>query len=101
MGKRLGEYTRDNTKCMLPVNGIRLIDRTLSLLAELGIRRVVIVVGYQAQNLIESIGQRYDDRLDIEYVNNPTYDKTNTISSLWLAREQMAQDDTLLTFSIS
>ena len=60
MGKRLGEYTRDNTKCMLPVNGIRLIDRTLSLLAELGIRRVVIVVGYQAQNLIEYIGQRYD-----------------------------------------
>lgn len=96
MGKRLGEYTRDNTKCMLPVNGIRLIDRTLSLLAELGIRRVVIVVGYQAQNLIEYIGQRYDDRLDIEYVNNPNYDKTNNIYSLWLAREQMAQDDTLL-----
>lgn len=96
MGKRLGEYTRDNTKCMLPVNGIRLIDRTLSLLAELGIRRVVIVVGYQAQNLIEYIGQRYDERLDIEYVNNPNYDKTNNIYSLWLAREQMAQDDTLL-----
>ena len=96
MGKRLGEYTRDNTKCMLPVNGIRLIDRTLSLLAELGIRRVVIVVGYQAQNLIEYIGQRYDDRLNIEYVNNPNYDKTNNIYSLWLAREQMAQDDTLL-----
>ena len=96
MGKRLGEYTRDNTKCMLPVNGIRLIDRTLSLLAELGIRQVVIVVGYQAQNLIEYIGQRYDDRLDIEYVNNPNYDKTNNIYSLWLAREQMAQDDTLL-----
>ncbi|MBR5653132.1 MAG: aminotransferase class I/II-fold pyridoxal phosphate-dependent enzyme [Prevotella sp.] len=96
MGKRLGEYTRDNTKCMLPVNGIRLIDRTLSLLAELGIQRVVIVVGYQAQNLIEYIGQRYDDRLDIEYVNNPNYDKTNNIYSLWLARKQMAQDDTLL-----
>ena len=96
MGKRLGEYTRDNTKCMLPVNGIRLIDRTLSLLAELGIRRVVIVVGYQAQNLMEYIGQRYDDHLQIEYVNNPIFDKTNNIYSLWLAREQMAQDDTLL-----
>lgn len=96
MGKRLGEYTRENTKCMLPVNGRPLIDRTLDMLASLGIRRVVIVVGYQAQNLIDYIGQRYADRLDIEYVNNPIYDRTNNIYSLSLASEQMAQDDTLL-----
>lgn len=96
MGKRLGEYTRENTKCMLPVNGRPLIDRTLDMLANLGIRRVVIVVGYQAQNLIDYIGQRYADRLDIEYVNNPIYDRTNNIYSLSLASEQMAQDDTLL-----
>lgn len=96
MGKRLGEYTRDNTKCMLPVNGRPLIDRTLDILANLGIHRVVIVVGYQAQNLIDHIGQRYADRLDIEYVNNPIYDRTNNIYSLSLASEQMAQDDTLL-----
>ena len=96
MGKRLGEYTRDNTKCMLPVNGRPLIDRTLDMLANLGIHRVVIVVGYQAQNLIDYIGQRYADRLDIEYVNNPIYDRTNNIYSLSLACEQMAQDDTLL-----
>lgn len=96
MGKRLGEYTRENTKCMLPVNGRPLIDRTLDMLASLGIHRVVIVVGYQAQNLIDYIGQRYADRLDIEYVNNPIYDRTNNIYSLSLASEQMAQDDTLL-----
>jgi histidinol-phosphate/aromatic aminotransferase/cobyric acid decarboxylase-like protein/choline kinase len=96
MGKRLGEYTRDNTKCMLSVNGRPLIDRTLDMLANLGIHRVVIVVGYQAQNLIDYIGQRYADRLDIEYVNNPIYDRTNNIYSLSLASEQMAQDDTLL-----
>ena len=34
MGKRLGDKTRDNTKCMLEVNGIRLIDRTLEHLQE-------------------------------------------------------------------
>ena len=39
--------------------------------------RVVIVVGYKGQNLIDYIGHRYDDRLKIEYVNNPVYDKTN------------------------
>ena len=96
MGRRLGEYTKDNTKCMLPVNGVRLIDRTLNQLAELDLRRVVIVVGYQAQNLINYIGQRYDDRLKIEYVKNPIYDKTNNIYSLALAKQQMQEDNTLL-----
>ena len=96
MGRRLGEYTKDNTKCMLPVNGVRLIDRTLDQLAELDLKRVVIVVGYQAQNLIDYIGHRYDDRLKIEYVENPIYDKTNNIYSLALAKQQMQEDDTLL-----
>ena len=96
MGRRLGEYTKDNTKCMLPVNGVRLIDRMLKQLAELDLKRVVIVVGYQAQNLIDYIGHRYDDRLKIEYVENPIYDKTNNIYSLALAKQQMQEDDTLL-----
>ena len=61
MGRRLGEYTKDNTKCMLPVNGVRLIDRTLGQLSKLDLKRVVIVVGYQGQNLIDYIGNRYDD----------------------------------------
>ena len=96
MGRRLGEYTKDNTKCMLPVNGVRLIDRMLNQLTELDLNRVVIVVGYQAQNLIDYIGSRYDDRLKIEYVENPIYDKTNNIYSLALAKQQMQEDDTLL-----
>jgi len=96
MGRRLGEYTRDNTKCMLPVNGVRLIDRTLEQLATLGLRRVVIVVGYQGQRLTDYIGNRYEGRLAIEYVNNPDYDKTNNIYSLALAKRQLQEDDTLL-----
>ncbi|EHG22607.1 hypothetical protein HMPREF9332_01412 [Alloprevotella rava F0323] len=96
MGRRLGEYTRDNTKCMLPVNGVRLIDRVLGQLSQLGLSRVVIVVGYKGQNLIDYIGHRYDDSLKIEYVDNPVYDKTNNIYSLSLAKEKLQEDDTLL-----
>lgn len=96
MGRRLGEYTRDNTKCMLPVNGERLIDRVLGQLSQLGLSRVVIVVGYKGQNLIDYIGHRYDDHLKIEYVNNPVYDKTNNIYSLSLAKDKLQEDDTLL-----
>lgn len=96
MGRRLGEYTKDNTKCMLPVNGVRLIDRTLGQLSKLNLKRVVIVVGYQGQNLMDYIGDRYNERLKIEFVKNPDYDKTNNIYSLALAKDKLQEDDTLL-----
>jgi histidinol-phosphate/aromatic aminotransferase/cobyric acid decarboxylase-like protein/choline kinase len=96
MGRRLGEYTKDNTKCMLPVNGVRLIDRVLAQLSPLGLSRVVIVVGYQGQNLIDYLGHRFDDQFPIEYVENPVFDKTNNIYSLALAKQQLQEDDTLL-----
>lgn len=96
MGKRLGELTKNNTKCMLPVNGIRLIDRMLTHLSELNLNKVVIVVGYESDNLVNHIGNRYDGKLKIEYINNPIYDKTNNIYSLALAKNYMLEDDTLL-----
>ena len=95
MGKRLGEYTKDNTKCMVPVNGTPLIDRTLGQLSKLGLNRVVIVVGYEGKKLMDYLGTERDG-LIIEYVNNPIYDKTNNIYSLALAKEQLQEDDTLL-----
>lgn len=95
MGKRLGQYTKNNTKCMVPVNGTPLIDRLLGQLSKLRLNRVVIVVGYEGQKLMDYIGTEYQG-LTIEYVNNPIYDKTNNIYSLALAKEQMQEDDTLL-----
>lgn len=96
MGRRLGEYTKDNTKCMLSINGEKLIDRTLTILSNLNVTKVIIVIGYKGENLKNYIGNRYRGLLDIEYVNNPIYDKTNNIYSLSLAKEEMIKDDTLL-----
>lgn len=96
MGRRLGKYTRDNTKCMLPVNGVRLIDRMLEQLCTLNLSRLVMVVGYKGQELMDYIGDRYESRLHIEYAENPVYDKTNNIYSLALVKDKMMEDDTLL-----
>ena len=99
MGKRLGDLTKNNTKCMVEVNGVPLIDRVLTQFRPLGLSRVVIVVGSEGQKLKDYIGHRYDDSLKIEYVENPIYDKTNNIYSLALAREKLLEDDTLLVES--
>ncbi len=95
MGKRLKELTQDNTKCMVKVNGVTLIDRMLHQLEKQHLSRIVIVVGYQSQKLIDYIAT-LDIQTPIVYVNNPTYDKTNNIYSLFLAKDFLCKEDTLL-----
>jgi len=102
MGKRLGEFTQSNTKCMVPVNGTPLIDRLLSQLSKLNLNRVVIVVGYEGEKLKQHVGELISDKtgslgqLKVEFVDNPIYDRTNNIYSLAMAKKQLVEDDTLL-----
>ena len=100
MGRRLGEYTKDNTKCMVPVNGVRLIDRLLGQLSKLQLQRVIIVIGYKGKELREYVTSQYGQQLtancQLLFAENPIYDKTNNIYSLSLVKQQMMEDDTLL-----
>ena len=99
MGRRLGELTKENTKCMVPVNGVRLIDRLLRQLSTLPLTRIIIVIGYKGKELKEYIQSTFHiphSTLHIDFVENPIYDKTNNIYSLSMVKEQLQQDDTLL-----
>lgn len=95
MGKRLKELTQNNTKCMVKVNGVSLIDRMLHQIEMQHLSRIIIVVGYEGQKLIDYIG-KLDIQTPIIYINNPIYDKTNNIYSLALAKDWLVKDDTLL-----
>ena len=95
MGRRLRQLTEKNTKCMVSINGERLIDRTLDALEGLDLRRIIIVVGYKSENLIRHIGERHDN-IPIEFIQNRIYDKTNNIYSIALAKDKMEEDDTIL-----
>ena len=100
MGRRLGEYTKDQTKCMVPVNGVRLIDRVLGQLSKLQLQRVIIVTGYKGKELRDYITTQYGQQLtgncQLQFAENPVYDKTNNIYSLSLVKDQLQEDDTLL-----
>ena len=95
MGRRLGDYTKNNTKCMVPVNGVRLIDRLLGQLEQLNLSRIIIVVGYKGKELREHL-ETSPKKVSIEFYENPIYDKTNNIYSLSLVKNKMMEDDTLL-----
>lgn len=95
MGRRLGELTGGNTKCMLEVNGLKLIDRVLRNLSLIPISRIVLVVGYKADNVKKYVGNNYNG-IDVIYVENQVYDKTNNIYSLFLAKNYLMEQDTIL-----
>ena len=95
MGRRLKELTQNNTKCMVKVNGVTLIERLLSQLEKYELSRIVIVVGYEGQKLVDYIAT-LGIKTPIQYVENPIYNKTNNIYSLALAKDYLCEQDTLL-----
>lgn len=95
MGKRLKELTSNATKCMVEVNGVTMIERTLGHLEKLGLKRIIFVVGYEGQKLKEYVESLHIST-PLEFIDNEVYYKTNNIYSLYLAKEKLVEDDTLL-----
>ena len=95
MGKRLGELTKDNTKCMVEVGGVKLIERALQILDKKNLSQIILVVGYQYENLMTFVDS-LSLQTPVNYIVNDVYYKTNNIFSLSLAKDQMMQEDTLL-----
>lgn len=99
-GSRLRPYTLTVPKCMVPVNNVPMIERTVDSLIEAGIKKLGIGLGYKSEILKEFISKTFDAKrlngMKIEYIENPVYDKTNNIYSLYLAKDFFEQDDTIL-----
>lgn len=95
MGSRLKDLTANNTKCMVKVNGVTLIERMLRQLDAQSLAKIVIVTGYEGKKLVEYI-EGLGISTPVEFIDNPIYDKTNNIYSLWLAKDRLLEDDTLL-----
>lgn len=95
MGKRLGKYTKGHTKCMVKVGGKTLLDHAADALRAAGIHKFVIVTGYAGDKLEAYAREQLSD-FELEFIHNPDYASTNNIYSLYLARNAMASDDTIL-----
>lgn len=100
MGKRLGRYTKNGTKCMVSVNGKALIEYAVEALVQNGIKKFTIVVGYKSDVLIDFINSKFNEAnlngMKIEFIENNIFDKTNNIYSLYMAKDRLCEDDTIL-----
>ena len=74
MGRRLAEKTKDNTKCMVEVNGVKLVDRLIVQLSQLSLSKIIFVIGYKGDNLRLYLEKNYS-HLPLEFIYNPIYNK--------------------------
>ena len=95
MGKRLKELTNDVTKCMVKINDVTMIERMLSQLDNLNLNKIIIVIGYKGNKLKDFI-KTLNVNTPIDFVENKIYDKTNNIYSLFLAKDYLLNEDSLI-----
>lgn len=96
LGTRMGVLTSEHPKCMTEISTTEtILSRQLRLIAEAGIREVVMTTGYYDAVLI-SYCNSLDLPLHFTFVKNPVYDQTNYIYSIYCAREFLDDDIILM-----
>ena len=95
LGSRLGNYTVNLPKPLIQVNGIPIIDNIITNSIELGVDKILIVVGYLSTKLIEYV-KKQNYNIDIEFILNKDYLTTNNSFSLLLAMKKIVDSDLLI-----
>ena len=95
MGKRLKNKTKDHTKSMVKILGKTFLEHSLDKLTKFNISRIIIVTGYCGAEIKNTIGSSYNN-VPVIYVENKDYSITNNIYSLYLTKDYLSKEDTLL-----
>lgn len=85
-GTRISRMIEQVPKSTLPINGVPLIRYTITMLSKRNIE-CCVCVGYEKEKIYEAL-----HGLDVKYYNNPFYNVTNSIASLWFAKDFMDDD---------
>ncbi|HEX9006283.1 MAG TPA: phosphocholine cytidylyltransferase family protein [Bacteroidota bacterium] len=95
VGSRLRPLTDAMPKCLLPLGGSTLLERTLRAFQGAGLARCLLVTGYRHE-MVEAEVRRLGLRLPVECLYNALYESTNNNYSLWLAGRKAAGSGILL-----
>ena len=95
LGSRLKKLTENNTKSMVEVNGISLMERMLRILDDKSLSNIIVVTGYKSEFFIDYI-KSLNVKTKLTFINNDIYDKTNNIYSMFLAKSEMIKEDSIL-----
>lgn len=94
-GSRMEPFTQHTPKCLVPINGVTILNNMLAHLSDSGVEETVIIVGHLKERIYDTIGTSFNG-MKVSYVESDRYATTNNIYSLWLAREHLTEDIVLL-----
>lgn len=86
-GTRIARNVKHVPKSILPIEGVPLIRRSVELLQAKGME-CIVCTGYEERKIREAL----EGLEGIVYCYNPFYDITNSIASIWFARQEMTDD---------
>ena len=96
LGHRMGSITDTHPKCMTEISSDNtILSRQLQKLVAFGVDQVVMTTGYY-NNILEEYCYGLHLPLKFTFVNNPLYDKTNYIYSIYCAKDYLKDDDVIL-----
>lgn len=93
-GGRLGSLTADRPKCLLRIGPCSLLEHQLAALRAQGVESVVVVAGYHAEAVAAELNGR------AQLLLNPRHAETNSLYSLWLARQHARNGFLLLNSDV-
>lgn len=96
LGSRMGVLTSEHPKCMTEISSHEtILSRQLKMIADAGIEEVVITTGYYDGVLVKYC-QSLELPIRFTFVNNPIYDQTNYIYSIYCAKDYLDNDIILM-----
>ena len=90
VGRRLHKLNMNKPKCLITAGSETLIRRSVNLLTSKGIGDITVIVGYKADLIRSELNN------DVTYFENPYFQTTNSILSLWYARDILEENVLLL-----
>ena len=96
LGHRMGSITDTHPKCMTEISSDNtILSRQLKKLVAFGVNKVIMTTGYY-NSILEDYCKGLHLPIQFTFVNNPIYDKTNYIYSIYCARDYLKDDDVIL-----
>jgi phosphoenolpyruvate phosphomutase len=95
IGKRLKPLTNNLPKSLIKLNDKTIVEKQIDALVKNNIRDIIVTTGPFEEKMISFIKEKYKE-INLMFVNNPQYDTTNYIYSLWLTKDYITDDIILL-----
>lgn len=97
VGTRISRHLGDLPKCCARVGDESLLQRSIRIFKKYGVEDVSVILGFKAKRVLDEL--RDIGGATIKTYENPFYDVTNSIASLWFAKGELESQDDIIVMN--